>query len=1067
MLRPSSRVLSCRAVPPLAHSRPLRNRLRQSYLCPLSRRNASTVTLLESYPGIGEKLQGFTVQQKKHVPELHLTAVLLKHDKTSADYLHVARDDKNNVFSIGFKTNPPDATGIPHILEHTTLCGSEKYPVRDPFFKMLPRSLSNFMNAFTSSDHTSYPFATTNKQDFQNLLSVYLDATLHPLLKEEDFRQEGWRLGPENPRAAEENKTSSDNLPASADDVVFKGVVYNEMKGQMSDANYLFWIRFKEQIFPAINNSGGDPESITDLTHQQLVNFSRKNYHPSNAKLFSYGDMPLGDHLKQVGQVLDGFQEASADKDVKLPRDLSQGPVDVTVSGPVDSFTSEDKQFKTSTSWLAGDSTDIVETFSLGIASSLLLDGYGSPMYRALVESGIGSSFTPNTGLDTSGKVPIFSVGVNGVSEQDASTVNAKVQTVFQETLSAGFSDEKVQGILHQLELALRHKTANFGMGIMEKTLSSWFNGADPIKELAWNDVINEFKRRYEQGGYLEQLVHKYLMNNNAMTFTMVGSPTYNQELDEKELVRRETKLGELSAKAGSLESAIEQLKVEELELLKVQEAAQHADLSCLPTLRVKDISRQKERKHIRKGEIENVEVQWREAPTNGLTYFQAMNPLQGLPDELRLLLPLFNDCIMRLGTPTRTMEQWEDLIKLKTGGLTSSTFVVSSPKSLNRFSEGMQFSGYCLDENVSTMLEMISSLVMETNFKNPMAPALIQELLRSSTNGALDAVAGTGHRYAVNAASSGLSKKFWVQDQYSGLAQIQATARFLHDAESSPARMQELIQKLCAIQSFAISRSPKFRVRMVCEAEKSAENETVLQKWLAHLPRNVNPATTGSGLDGSGFDSVPASNKILYELPYKVSYSGLVLETAPFFDPASASLSVLAQLLTHNYLHPEIREKGGAYGASASSRPTQGLFSLSSYRDPNPMNTLKIFNSTGIFARDRSWTDRQLEEAKLGIFQSLDAPMSVDEEGQRFFMTGVTEERDQRWREQVLDVTAKDVNDVAQRYLVEASRKVFCLLGENKDPSDLDGWDIRKLSMGATQEIPLDSSQGAVAGSV
>ncbi|PGH05417.1 mitochondrial presequence protease [Blastomyces parvus] len=1036
----------------------LRGKANRGYLTRKGQRLASTVTRLDSYPAVGEKLHGFTIKEKKHVPELHLTAVLLKHDKTEADYLHVARDDKNNVFGIGFKTNPPDATGVPHILEHTTLCGSEKYPVRDPFFKMLPRSLSNFMNAFTSSDHTTYPFATTNKQDFQNLLSVYLDATLHPLLKEEDFRQEGWRLGPENPRAFQTQKEGNGS-PATADDIVFKGVVYNEMKGQVSDANYLYYIRFKEQIFPAINNSGGDPQYITDLTHKQLVDFSKKNYHPSNAKVFTYGDMPLGDHLQQVGRVLDGFEKSTPDREVKLPLSLDHGPLSVTIPGPIDPFTSEDKQFKTSVSWFAGDSTDIVETFSMGILSSLLLDGYGSPMYKALVESEIGSSFTPNTGLDTSGRVPIFSVGVNGVAEKDIAMVKEKVQNVFQEFSAAGFNDEKVKGILHQLELALRHKTANFGIGIMEKTLSSWFNGSNPMKELAWNEVINEFKQRYERGGYLEQLMKKYLMTDKSMTFTMAGSPTYNKELDEKETVRKEGKMTELTEAAGSLEKAVNQLKKEEFELLKVQEAAQQADLSCLPTLQVKDISRTKEWKTVRESKIDEVDVVWREAPTNGLSYFQAMNAFENLPDELRLLLPLFNDCIMRLGTAGRTMEQWEDLIKLKTGGISSSTFIVSSPTSLDGYAEGLQFSGFSLDKNFSTMLEMISSLVTETDFNSPVAPRMIQELLRSATNGAIDSIAGTGHRYAINVATSGLSKKFWASEQLSGLAQVQATARLLHDAETSPERLQELILKLQLIQSFAISNSSKFRIRVVCESESASANETTLQRWLSSLPRSLNPASTTEG-----FVPNPSVTKVLYNLPYKVSYSGLALPTTTFTDPSSASLSVLSQLLTHNHLHQEIREKGGAYGAGASSAPIQGYFGFSSYRDPNPMNSLKVFNNSGIFARDRSWTTRELDEAKLGIFQGLDAPMSVDEEGQRYFMTGVTQAMDQRWREQVLDVTAEDVNNAAQKYLVNGSRQVFCLLGEKKDGSDFDGWDVRKLSMGPEEGNAAGSEEQGVA---
>ncbi|KAG0156381.1 hypothetical protein PDIDSM_3559 [Penicillium digitatum] len=1006
-----------------------------------TKRAASTVTHLDNFPKVGEKLHGFTIYEKKHVPELHLTAVWLKHDQTEADYMHVARDDKNNVFGIGFKTNPPDATGVPHILEHTTLCGSEKFPIRDPFFKMLPRSLSNFMNAFTASDHTTYPFATTNQQDFQNLLSVYLDATLHPLLKESDFRQEGWRLGPEDPRAGE-SIPGQPEKKLSLGDIVFKGVVYNEMKGQISDANYLYYIRLKESIFPSLNNSGGDPEYITDLTHKQLSEFSKRNYHPSNSKIFTYGDMPLADHLQQIGAVLDGFQKGQADTDVKLPLDLSKGPLNVTVPGPVDTFASENKQHKTSTSWYMGDTTDVVETFSVGIVSSLLLDGYGSPMYRALVESGLGSSFTPNTGLDSSSRTPIFSVGLNGVTEAEAPSIKNVIQNVFRESVSAGFSEEKVRGFLHQLELSLRHKTANFGIGVMEKTISTWLKGSNPMNELAWNDVIDEFKSRYAKPGYLESLVEKYLINDHCMTFTMVGTPTFNTELDEKEVVRKDKKLAQLIEEYGSVEKAVTKLGEEELELLKIQEDAHNADLSCLPSLRVKDISREKECKSVRESKVEGADVVWREAPTNGLTYFQALNEFVDLPDELRLLMPLFNDCVMRLGTANRSMEQWENLIKLKTGGISTSSFLVSSPTHLDQFKEGMQFSGFAIDKNIPEMLEMLSVLITETDFTSPAAPAMIQELLRMTTNGALDSIAGTGHRFAVNAAAASLSRVFWIQEQQSGLEQLQATANLLRDAESSPERLQDLIEKLRLIQSFAISSS-NLRVRMVCEKESAGNNELILQKWISGLPQTQSPS---ANLTTSSFK--PA-DKAFYDMPYKVYYSGQATQTVPFVDPSSAPLSILSQLLTHNYLHPEIREKGGAYGGGASNGPIKGIFTFMSYRDPNPLNSLKVFKNSGIFARDRAWSEREIEEAKLGIFQGLDAPTSVDDEGARYFMSGVTHEMDQRWREQVLDVTAKDVNAVAEKFLVNGSRQTICVLGEKKDWADSE-WELRKLSMDA-----------------
>lgn len=923
-----------------------------------------------------------------------------------------------------------------------------RYPIRDPFFKMLPRSLSNFMNAFTSPDHTTYPFATTNPQDFQNLLSVYLDASFHPLLKKEDFRQEGWRLGPEDPRAIEADRK------LTPEDILFKGVVYNEMKGQISDANYLYYIKYKENIIPALNNSGGDPEYITDLTHKQLVDFSKRNYHPSNAKILTYGNMPLSDHLRQIGDVLDGFDKSATDTDIKRPIDLSRGPVNVTVPGPIDTFAGEGKQYKTSTSWYMGDITDVVEAFSTGILSSLLLDGFGSPMYRALIESGLGSSFTPNTGLDPSGKTPVFSVGVTGVSKEEVPAVKEAIQRVYQESLSTGFSDEKVQGFLHQLELSLRHKTASFGLGVMEKTISAWLNGSDPMKELSWNEIIDEFKRRYAKGGYLESLMQKYLMNDQCLTFTMVGSPSFGKELDDKEMVRKEKLLAQLIEQHGSVEKAATKLGEEELQLLNVQEEAQSADLSCLPSLRVQDISREKERKPVRESRVDNADVVWREAPTNGLTYFQALNPFDDLPDDLRLLLPLFNDCVMRLGTANRTMEQWEDLIKLKTGGVTTSSYHVSSPTELGKFREGLQLSGFALDKNVPDMLEILSTLVTETDFTSPYAPAMIQELLKLTTNGALDVVASSGHRFALNAAAASLSRSFWVLEQQTGLKQLQATANLLRDAETSPERLAELIEKLRLIQSFAISRSSDLRVHFVCEPESASKNEAVLQKWLGGLPQARSPtAAPNVSAMNLGVD------KAFYEMPFKVYYSGLAMETVPFVDPSSASLSVLSQLLTHNYLHPEIREKGGAYGAGAASGPIKGIFAFTSYRDPNPVNSLKVFQNSGIFARDRTWSDREINEAKLGIFQGLDAPMSVDEEGARYFMSGVTEDMDQRWREQVLDVTAQDVNNVAQRFLVDGSRKSACLLGEKKYWADSEGWDVRKVSVDPSDEADADAS--------
>lgn len=996
------------------------------------------MTNLENYPQPGEHIHGFTLRRKKHVPELHLTALQLEHDKTGAEYLHVAREDKNNVFAINFKTNPTDRTGLPHILEHVTLCGSEKFPVRDPFFKMMPRSLANFMNAFTSSDYTSYPFATTNIQDFRNLASVYLDATLHPLLKKTDFLQEGWRLGPEDPRE-----------PATPENTIFKGVVYNEMKGQMSDTSYLYYIRFREHIFPSLGNSGGDPEKMTDLTYDQLVKFSREHYHPSNAKIFTYGNMSLGEHLQQVDEALSKFTRTKTDIDLKEPLNLNAGPVVYEVTGPVDTMQPTDRQTKSSISWLGCQTSDIIENFSLSIMLSLLMSGYGSPLYQGLIESGLGTNFSPNSGYDSSAKVGIISVGLDGMKSEDASHLKSRIQSILHEKGSEAFQPHKVEGYMHQLEIALKHKTAGFGMGLLDKTLPGWFNGINPMDGLAWNDVVDAFKTRLAKGGLFEGLLEKYLLNDRCMHFTMRPSESYGDELLQQEERRRQAILEHETQNAGGNKEAFSRLGQQELDLLNEQESAQHSNLHTLPTLHVTDIPKHKEKKPIRRSKIENSQILWRETDTNGITYFQAKHILQGLPDELRLLLPLFTESLMRLGTKKLSVGDLEAEILLKTGGISVSPFTAPSAVDGEAFSEGLTFDGYALDRNVPDMLELLRSILQDVDFSASHAIPAIFELLESKTSGALDSVAESGHHFALSSAAATLSLRGQKQEQLSGLSQIESNARLLRSARSNPEALAEVIEKLKLIQEIAVSNSEALSMRLVCEPSVVSQNESQLQNFLQVLPSRTAARSANSASKQVSHSSL--SRNTFFNLPFQVSYSGTCLQTVPYISPDKAPLKILGELLTHNFLHPEVREKGGAYGASATASPISNLFTMSSYRDPNPRNSLSTFQKAGEFARDRAWSDRELEESKLSVFQDIDAPTSVSSDGSKEFMYGVTEEMDQEMRERLLSVSKDDVQRVAQKYLVDATTNHIsrAILGEKQEWVDKDSdWAMKSLSV-------------------
>jgi Zn-dependent M16 (insulinase) family peptidase len=931
-----------------------------------------------------------------------------------------------------------------------------RYPIRDPFFKMLPRTLSNFMNAFTASDHTFYPFATTNRQDFKNLMSVYLDATLHPLLKQSDFTQEGWRIGPENPQAAEAGDTA---WPEEHSKLVFKGVVYNEMKGQMSDAGYLYYIRFQDHIFPAINNSGGDPQKMTDLTYEQLKQFHAEHYHPSNAKVFTYGDMPLADHLQEVNAQLEAFERIQGDMEIRRPVDLSGGPQNITVSGPIDPLVDKDIQYKTSTSWLMGDSADILESFSLGIMSALLMDGYGSPLYRNLIEAGLGTDWSPNSGFDTSGRVGIFSIGLTGVKEVDVPKVKEAIHKTFREAYENGFEKSKIDGYLHQLELSLKHKTARFGMRLMQRIKPKWFEGVDPFESLAWNDTVAAFESEFAKGGYLEGLLKKYLLNDNTLTFTMIPSATYGEELAQEEAARLASKIAEVTTLTGGEAEARAQLEKRELELLEEQGKSNTQDLSCLPTVHVKDIPRQQETYELRDSTIGGVNVQWREAPTNGLTYFRAVNTFENLPGELRALIPLFTDSVMRLGTKDMTMEQLEDLIKLKTGGINIGYYASPSPNDYMLATEGMSFAGTALDRNVPEMFQLLRKLVVETDFDSTEAQLRIRQLLQGGADGAVNNIASSGHVYARGYAEAGLTDYGRLKEQVGGLSQVKLITSLASRPESEG--LGDVIEKLKAIQSMALSGASTYRTSMTCGHESVSSNEAALQKFLSSRP------SANSSASRTPSQNLPRNSKTFFPLPYQVYYGGLAVPTVSYTSPAGAPLQILAQLLTHKHLHHEIREKGGAYGGGAYARGLEGMFGFYSYRDPNPQNTMTIMRNAGKWAVKKQWTDRDLEEAKLSVFQSVDAPQAVSEEGMSRFLSGVTDEMRQERRERLLDVTKDQVREVAQQYIVEALEKgqeKLVFLGEKRPWVD-DTWETRDMGI-ASQELEIPQG-GAEKGAV
>uniref|UniRef100_A0A6I8NDF6 Presequence protease, mitochondrial n=1 Tax=Ornithorhynchus anatinus TaxID=9258 RepID=A0A6I8NDF6_ORNAN len=583
------------------------------------------------------------------IPELFLTAVKLSHDGTGAKYLHVAREDANNLFSVQFRTTPKDSTGVPHILEHTVLCGSEKYPCRDPFFNMLNRSLSTFMNAFTASDYTLYPFSTQNPKDFQNLLSVYLDAAFFPCLRELDFWQEGWRLEHENPTD-----------PQSP--LVFKGVVFNEMKGAFTDNERIFSQYLQNKLLPDHTYSvisGGDPLNIPDLTWEQLKQFHAIHYHPSNARFFTYGNLRLEQHLKQIHEeALSKFQRIEPNTAVPVQK-LWDKPREHHVTCSPDSFAADpNKQTTVSVSFLLPDITDTFEAFTLSLLSSLLIWGPNSPFYKALIESGLGTDFSPDVGYNGCTREAYFSVGLQGIAEKDTEAIKHIIAKTIDEVIEKGFEDERIEALLHKIEIQMKHQSTSFGLALTSYIASCWNHEGDPVELLKLENQTARFRQCLKENPrFLQEKVQKYFKNNpHRLTLSMSPDETYYDKQTQMETDKLKQKVDSLSAPEK------EYIFEKGLELRTLQSKPQ--DASCLPALKVSDIE-----PTIPFTELDTalaageVPIQYCAQPTNGIVYFRAFSSLNTLPEELRPYVPLF--CSVLTNPHFEEEEHFKVLVKM------------------------------------------------------------------------------------------------------------------------------------------------------------------------------------------------------------------------------------------------------------------------------------------------------------------------------------------------------------------------------------------------------------------
>lgn len=970
--------------------------------------------ILRKYP-VGATIHGYEIKRVLPVPELRLTAVDLIHNQTGSEHLHIDRNDTNNVFSIAFKTNPPDATGVPHILEHTTLCGSDKYHVHDPFFKMLNRSLANFMNAMTGPDYTFFPFATTNIKDFANLRDVYLDATLNPLLTREDFYQEGWRL--------EHSDINNDKS-----DITFKGVVYNEMKGQVSNADYSFWSQFQQSIYPSLNNSGGDPKKITDLMYEDLVDFQRINYHPSNSKTFTYGNFALDDSLKRLHKEFVTFGKRTKKYNKSMPIKLDK---DVTVNkiGQIDPMLPSERQVKTSMSWICGSPENSYDTFLLKVLGDLLMDGQSSIMYKKLIESGLGHEFTVNSGAEPNTSVNIFTVGIQGL--EDVEGFRRTVQEIFEEVLNTPFDKTKIEAIIQQIELSKKDQKPDFGLQILYSILPGWTNKIDPFESLLFDETLNRFREDLENKGdeLFYDIIKKYIYNKPHFNFTMKGSSKFSSELESEEKTR-------LQKKVEALDETDREIIYQRGKTLN-EKQNKVEDLSCLPSLKIHDIPREGQAYPI---ENKDNNMMVRLTDTNGISYIRGKKTLNDqIPLELYPYIPLFVDSLTSLGTKDESFSEIENQIKLYTGGIATNWAVTSDAKTLEP-KLTFSFSGWALNSKTDKIFEFWEKLILKTDFRknSEKLKILIRMVVSSNTS----SVSESGHVFARNYATAHFSVTSAISQSLSGFEQLQFIMK-LSKLLDDPEKFQtEVMDKLIQLQQIIIRQNAKdlkffITTDTVPQLDKIS---TEISNFKDKFGNNSLYIATDT-FKTENYPLITKSNPTLFNFPFQTHHTAFSKPTGlPFIHKDGAALQILSSVLSSKHLHREIRERNGAYGAGAKYDALNGSFNYFSYRDPNPLESLSIYEKLFDIKAD------DLNDGKLRLFQDIDSPISRRSEGIWNFENDIDDKMRQTRRENLLDISVGDVNRVMETYLLgkQGYEVIVGPVIENQTVSPK--WDIKNI---------------------
>ncbi len=969
-------------------------------------------------------VKAYEVLKEKKVAELNSTAHLLEHKKSGARLFLLSNDDENKVFSIGFRTPPKDSTGVAHILEHSVLCGSEKFPVKDPFVELVKGSLNTFLNAMTYPDKTVYPVASTNDKDFQNLMDVYLDAVLHPNIYKEPkiFMQEGWHY----------------ELDDEDGKLTINGVVYNEMKGAFSSPESVLERQTQQMLFPDTCygcESGGDPKNIPELTYEGFLDFHRTYYHPSNSYIYLYGNMDMAEKLIWLDEAyLSHYERKEVDSRIR-----EQKPFDAPKTEEISySITEEEAQeggVYLSVSDVVGTDLDPKLYVAFQILEYTLIDAPGAPLKQALLDAGIGNDIFG--GYDNGILQPYFSVVAKDAKEEQKGEFLAVVKGTLRKLADQGMNRKSLLAGMNYYEF--RYREADYGTtpkGLMYglQCMDSWLYGGDPLMHLEYQETFDYLKEAVKEG-YFENLIKEYLLDN-PFEAVLVVKPEVNLTAKDDQALAKKLK----EYKDGLSGEEIAGLVAQTAALKEYQDTpSTKEELERIPMLKRSDIGRKAEAFRWKEHRLLGVQVLHHEMFTSGIGYLKVLFNTDRVPSEDIPYVGLLKAVLGYVDTEHYTYSDLTSEIHLNSGGI---GFSVTSYVDLNHlpgFTGAFVAEARVLYEKLDFAFEIIGEILTTSKLDDEKR---LREILKEARSRSRMRLENASHSAAVARATSYFSPTSSFGDRTGGIAYYHFLEDVVRDydknREKLVAKLKEVAVKLFTVDNMLVSYT--------ADEKGFARMEGSMEKLTGKLPKGTGkkyPFTFAPGNRNEGFKTSSQVNYVARCGNFRgagYEYTGV--------------LRILKLILSYDYLWLNLRVKGGAYGCmSGFGRSGEGYFV--SYRDPNIAQTNEVYENMAAYLEQFDADERDMTKYVIGTISALDTPFTPADKGARglsAYLSGVTDEMMQTERDQILKAQPEDIRALAGIVKAILDTGSLCTIGNEdkiQEDSGLFG-EIKNLYNGA-----------------